>query len=154
MVQRPRSKSGSWDNKPFTCDRHDAFGLHNSVTALNLSSIALIIKAKSVLITEHWKAVTSRKTPKLKHTLIVMVYEVTKQQFLLWVVFATYFRTHKRGVQNLREWTNQDSYGRAGRRPSAAKVPEQSQKENDRKATLQTHSIKAPIIFAFVVITC
>ena len=78
-------------------------------------------------------------------THLVMVYEVTKQQFLLWVVFATYFRTHKRGVQNLREWTNQDSYGRAGRRPSAAKVSEQSQKENDRKATLQTHSIKAPI---------
>lgn len=88
-------------------------------------------------------------------THLVMVYEVTKQQqFLLWVVFATYFCTHKRGVQNLREWTNQDSYGPAWRRPSAAKVPEQSQKENDRKATLQIHSLKAPIIFAFVVITC
>ena len=30
------------------------------------------------------------------------------------MVFATYFRTHKRGVQNLREWTNQDSYGLGG----------------------------------------
>lgn len=29
-----------------------------------------------------------------------------------------------------------------------------AQKENDRKATFQMHSIKAPIIFAFVVITC
>ena len=42
MVHRPRSKSGSRDNRPFKGDRHDALGLHNSVIASNLSSISLM----------------------------------------------------------------------------------------------------------------
>ena len=64
-----------------------------------------------------------------------MVYEVTKQQFLFWVVFATYFRTHKRRVQNLREWTNQDSYGSGrGQEQARQKFPSM------RKSRLQNSS--------------